>query len=444
LQQIAAQYLAGNNSGAQPVRQPLPDKPAAPVSYQDRDDDHYSPAELFQPPTHRPTTLTNGYFKSDLPAAWRIGGTVEPLPQVLPSSLLPPFESPKPFAISQQSAPKTTVLQAGGVISSATSVSTPAKPQAGSKSSYKLLEDAFWNDTEAIVAAKAPTQPRAMAQAVPPPSAPRAPAAFAVKYQQQMTKGEHQAMQASNLAKMKAANGMATTQSDGHNKTSSMVTSIPPGAGLPLKPIVSMAPSPPTSSPAMTTSPPIKMVRSPPVTSSKTWTWTPDDRKNDTGTKTVSKKKSRFDVPPLAEQQPGARTIAQHPTALGHNLAASTRHKTLAGPATAPDALDGKRKLAEAEALLEEAENSQREKDWSNSQKGERLRLLLTQLDIRAPDHEQKFAEMLGLLEEAADDQYGKALSELTSRERMSLLDRHGTGIKERRWGTDAKRKRQE
>jgi len=324
------------------------------------------------------------------------------------------------------------------------SVSTPAKPQAGSKSSYKLLEDAFWNDTEAIVAAKAPTQPRAMAQAVPPPSAPRAPAAFATKYQQQMTKGDHQAMQASNLAKMKAGNVTATTQGDGHNRTSSTVTTLPPGAGLPPQPIIPMAPSPPTSSPAMTTSPRIKMVRSPPVTSSKIWTWTPDDRKDDTGTKTVSKKKSRFDVPPPAKQQPEASTIAQDPTALGHNPAASTPHKAVAGPATAPHALDSKRKLAEAEALLEEAENSERGKEWSKSQKGQRLSLLFTQVNTRAPDHEQKLAEMVGLLEEAADDHYGKTLPELTSRERMSLLDRYTTGIKERPWGTDAKRKRQE
>ena len=447
LQQIAAQYLAGNNSGAQSARQPLPDKPAAPVSYQDRDDDHYSPAELVQPHAHRPTSLMTGYLNSDLPAAWRTGRTVEPSPQVLPSSLLPPFESPKPFATNDHLASMATVPNTGGVITE-TSTSTPAKPHAGPKKSslqeYKLLEDAFWKQTEAIVAAKALTQPRAMAQAVPPPSAPRAPAAFAVKYQQQMTKGDHQAMQAPNLAKMKAGLGTAAMQNNGHNQTASMVTSLPSRAGLPPKPVISMAPSPPTSPPAVFTSFHIRVNRSPPIISSKTWTWTPDDRKDDTRTHSVLEKKSRFDVPPPAEQQPGASTIVQDPTALGRDPAGSTSHKAVAGPATAPDALDGKRKLAEAEVLLEEAENSQRGKDWAKSQKGQRLSLLLAQVDTRASDHEQKFAEMLGLLEEAADDQYGKALAELTSRERMSLLDRYTTGIKERPRGTDAKRKRQE
>ena len=138
LQQVAAQYLANSSSTVRPLvaRQPLPSKSAAQLSYQDRDDDHYSPAEPFQPHTLRPPPLTNGYLNSDPGAAWWQGGTVQPASQVFPSSLLPPFESPKPF--NQHPATTTAVTHAGGVISSATPAATPAKPQAGSKKSCLL------------------------------------------------------------------------------------------------------------------------------------------------------------------------------------------------------------------------------------------------------------------------------------------------------------------
>jgi len=441
LQQVAAQYLANSSSTVRPlvVQQPLPSEPASPSSHQYRDDDHYSPAELVQNHVHRLPAFANGYLNSELPATLQPGQVGEPARQVLAPSLLPPFESPEPFAINHY--PALTV-HPGAVISSATPAVTPAKPQAGSKKSslqeYKLLEDAFWNQTEAIVpaeAAKAPTQPRAMLQAVPHPSAPRAPAAFAMIYQHQMTKGDHQAMLASNLAEMKAANGTATVQNGANNKATSNDTRVPPRPCLPPKPVISMAPSPPASSPAIATSPRIHVMRSTPIASSQIWTWTPDERTDNPGTQCLVKKKSRFDVPPPANSE--AMELPKYQAAPGQTPACL---EALGGLVGVTHALDGKRKLAEAEALLDEAEKSQRNKDWSKSDNGQRLSFLLTRVEAarqaRAEfdrfkvfastrieiTHKKEIAEAHMLLEEASEHEYGKPLSQLTQSQRLALV----------------------